>query len=80
MLHEPAIFRLLGVPDLTNALRRRSFAKPAGQDAIVFLAEGLQKLFIRDVVSFGSEGVPPRQPVQLRRVDEGAIQIPENSA
>ena len=80
MLHEPAIFRLLGVPDLDECAPATFLAEPPGQDAIVLLAEGIQELLVGDVVSFGSERVPPRQPVQLRRVDEGAIQIPENCA
>jgi hypothetical protein len=79
-LGQPPILSFLGVSDPIDALQRRVGAEPHPQDAVIALSEAGLELIEGDGDAVRFERVLPRLPVERFRVDERAVEIPENRA
>ena len=68
----------LSLPDL-RAWSASASGSRAPEDPIVALAEAGEKLLVGQLDPFAAHRVAPRQPVKLLRVDQGSVEIPEDS-
>ena len=70
------VHRFLRVPDASDDVVGRLLPEPAPNDAIVLLSKALEKLRVGELEPFRSNGVAPRDPVMVARIDEGPVEIP----
>ena len=78
-MDQPAIELLLGVGDPLDALGGGA-GDPLRDNRVVAQAEGFEELIVRERHAFGSHAVAPGEPVVLFRIDQGAVEIPQNRA
>ncbi len=69
--------RLLLLTEAAHAFGIRALAQPPGQDQVVPLAEGVHELIVRDRRACLGHHVAPGLPVELGRVHQRAIEVPE---
>jgi hypothetical protein len=80
LLSEPAIRGFLRLADPLDRAGGGIRAEPAWKDPIVLLPEAVEELLVGDRDAFPRQRVAPGNPVQLGRVDERAVEIPEDGA